>query len=242
MEARVGHATVMGASFENQRTGPRDAQPKRSAAGQYSSTMPTKARSTRAKTNINKGPSLKNSSTPRKSVRRPKRAASTSPSENGSVSSGPKDADDGVSDTYQEEEDDDDGDDDVKSLHSDALDDDSDQETKKHTRKRKRASPVKPRRTKGTSPRKRGKRAAREGEGEGEEYDLKDGQQIVGKVVEAPKKGRGQCSLPLSTDTRSYTNLSPPQSLPVRYPKTRSTSFRNSQSRNATTVYGEDVP
>ena|SRR5712675_1572946 len=30
MEARVGHATVMGASFENQRTRPRDAQPKRS--------------------------------------------------------------------------------------------------------------------------------------------------------------------------------------------------------------------
>ncbi|KAH9962215.1 hypothetical protein BC827DRAFT_234225 [Russula dissimulans] len=154
--------------------------------------MPAKARSTRAKANINKGPSLKNSSTPRKPVKRPKRAAPTSPSEDGTASSEPEDADDGVIDTYQEEDDDDDDDDenDVKSLHSDALDDDSDQETKKLAGKRKRASPVKPRRAKGTSLRKRGERTASEEDREGEGYDLKDGQQVVGKVVEAPKKGR----------------------------------------------------
>lgn len=102
--------------------------------------------------------------------------------------SGPEDANDDASDTYQEEDDEDD----VKSLHSDALDDDSDQQTQKHARKRKRASPVKSRGTKATSPRKWRKRSKSDEDGEAEGYDLKEGQQIVGKVVQAPKSGQGK--------------------------------------------------
>ncbi|KAI9507253.1 hypothetical protein F5148DRAFT_1309880 [Russula earlei] len=128
--------------------------------------MPPKARSTRA--NMNKGPSLQNSSAPRKPVKTPKRAASTPPSEGGTTASGPEDA---VDDT-------------------DALDDDSDQENKKRIGKRKRASLVKPRRLNSSSPRKRGKIARSDEDGEGEGYALKDGQQVVGKVVQAPKTGR----------------------------------------------------
>ena len=102
--------------------------------------------------------------------------------------SGPEDADDDASDTYQEEDDEED----VKSLHSDALDDDSDQQTLKNARKRKRASPVKSRGTKATSPRKWRKRSKSDEDGEAEGYDLKEGQQIVGKVVQAPKSGQGR--------------------------------------------------
>lgn len=146
--------------------------------------MPVKARSARPKSNPNnKKSSLQNARTPSK---RTKRAAQTSPrpSEDEKAVSGPEDA----GDTYQEEDDEDD----VKSLHSDALDDDdSDQETEKHARKRKRASPVKSRRAKASSPRKRRKNTASDEDEEEEGYDLKEGQQIVGKVVQAPKTGRG---------------------------------------------------
>jgi len=103
------------------------------------------------------------------------------------ATSGPEDAVDS-SDTYQEEHDQDD----VKSLHSDALDDDSDQETVKHVRKRKRASLVKTRPARVSSPRKKRKNAASDEDEKGEEHDLKEGQQIVGKVVQAPKTGRGK--------------------------------------------------
>jgi len=106
------------------------------------------------------------------------------------ATSGPEDAVDSASDTYQEEHDQDD----VKSLHSDALDDDSDQETVKHGRKRKRASLVKTRLASArvSSPRKKRKNAASYEDEKGEGYDLKEGQQIVGKVVQAPKTGRGK--------------------------------------------------
>jgi hypothetical protein len=107
------------------------------------------------------------------------------------AASGPEDADDGASDAYQDEDDEDD----VKSLHSDALDDDSDQEEKKkRAGKRKRASLDKSRRAKGSSPRKRRKSAASDEDEDEEGYSLKEGQQVVGKVVQAPKTGHGQCS------------------------------------------------
>jgi len=144
--------------------------------------------------------------------------------------SGPEDADD----TYQEEDDEDD----VKSLHSDALDDDSDQETEKHARKRKRASPVKSHRAKASSPRKRRKNAASDEDEEGEGYDLKEGQQIVGKVVQAPKTGRGTRCVYILEDVR--INLLP-QFHRVRYLKILSTSFCSSKSQNATTANGEDA-
>jgi hypothetical protein len=190
--------------------------------------MPSKARSTRPKSNVNKRPLRQNSSTPNKRTNRQKRAPPTPPSEDGQAVSGPEDAEDGASDTYQEE------DDDVKSLHSDTLDDDSDQ----GVRKRKRASPVKSRRAKASSPRKKRKNATDDEDEEGEDYGLKEGQQVVGKVVQAPKKGRGK---DLYTAVRTINvNLSP-QCSPVRYPKTRSTSFYSSQNPNATTGNGEDI-
>jgi hypothetical protein len=133
--------------------------------------MPPKAPSTRAKRNVIKRSSAQNS------VNGRKRSVSES-----------EDADEAASDSYQEQSDQDD----IKSLHSDALDDDSDLETKKRG-KRKRGSPVKPPRAKGSSPRKRHKNAASDEDGEGEDYDLKEGQQVVGRVVQAPKTGRGQC-------------------------------------------------
>jgi hypothetical protein len=109
-----------------------------------------------------------------------KRVAKTAASESEDA------ADDAVSDAYQETDDEDD----VESLHSDALDDDSDLDTKKLGGKRKRAPHAKSPRGKGSSPRKKRKNAEDE---EGEAYDLKEGQQIVGKVVQAPKTGHGQC-------------------------------------------------
>jgi hypothetical protein len=140
--------------------------------------MPSKARSTRPKSNVNKRPLRQNSSTPNKRrTNRQKRAPPTPPSEDGQAASGPEDAEDGASDTYQEE------DDDVKSLHSDTLDDDSD----RGVRKRKHASPVKPR-----SPRKKRKNAKNDEDEEGEDYGLKEGQQVVGRVVQPPKEGRGK--------------------------------------------------
>jgi hypothetical protein len=148
--------------------------------------MPSKARSTRSKNNVNKRLSPQNSSTRGKRVNRQKRAPHTPPSEDGQAVSGPEDAEEGASDAYQEE------DDDVKSLHSDALDDDSDQGTKTHGKKRKRASPVKSRRAKASSPRKKHKNADSDEDEEGEDYDLKEGQQVVGRVVQAPKTGRGK--------------------------------------------------
>jgi hypothetical protein len=155
--------------------------------------MRVKARSVHSKTNPNNNtmPSLQNSRTPSKRI---KRVAQTSPrsSEVEIAVSGPEDADDSASDTYQEEDDEND----VKSLHSDALDDDSDQETEKHTRKRKRAPPIKSRtrtKAKASSPRKRRKSAVSDEDEESERYGVKEGQQIVGKVIQAPKTGQGKC-------------------------------------------------
>lgn len=146
--------------------------------------MPPKARSTRAKSNIKTRPSSQNPDTPKKRVKGLNRASRASLSESRTAVSGSEDD----NDAYQEV---DDGDD-VKSLHSDALDDDGDQE---YARKRKRASPVKPHRAKGGSPRKRRKNVASDEDEDGDGYVLKEGQHVVGKVVQAPKTGRGQCCL-----------------------------------------------
>jgi hypothetical protein len=145
--------------------------------------MPPKAPSTRTKRNAVKRSSMQNSSTPKKRARGRKRVVETALSE-------PDDADDATSDAYSEQDDEHD----VKSLHSDALDDDSDLETKKRGGgKRKRVSHGKTPRGNGSSPRKRHKNAASDEDEEGDAYELKEGQQVVGKVVQAPKTGRGQC-------------------------------------------------
>ncbi len=153
----------------------------------------------------------------------------------------PEDADGATSDAYSEQDDEHD----VKSLHSDALDDDTDLETKKRGGKRKRASHAsgKTPRAKGGSPRKRHKNAASDEDEEGEGPELKEGQRVVGKVVQAPKTGLGECSLYYITTISSIgANLNlPPQSLPVKYLKIRLTFFWSSQNQSATTGNGDDA-
>jgi hypothetical protein len=126
---------------------------------------------------------MQNSSTPKRRAKGRKRVVETALSE-------PEDASDATSDAYPEQDDEHD----VKSLLSDALDDDSDPGTKKRGGgKRKRVSNGKTPRAKGSSPRKKHKNAASDEDEESEGYALKEGQEIVGKVVQAPKTGRGQC-------------------------------------------------
>ncbi|KAL6298957.1 hypothetical protein BKA93DRAFT_830289 [Sparassis latifolia] len=80
------------------------------------------------------------------------------------------------------------GDEDVFSLHSDALDD-SDAMPKKTPRKRKAKTSMKSSPQK--SPSKKKRRRAKESDEEDDgDIDLKDGQEIVGVVVQAPKTGR----------------------------------------------------
>jgi hypothetical protein len=138
--------------------------------------MSPRAQSTRVRV-IKQKSSRQNSNPPRTNVVSPH-------SEDETAGSEPEDAGSGESDPYLVEDDDFD----EKSLHSDALDEDSDGYARV-SGKRKRPTPVKPRGAKGRSPRKRRKSA--QGDEDEEEIDLKEGQEIVGKVVEAPKTGRG---------------------------------------------------
>ena len=131
--------------------------------------MPPKAPS-RARRDV-----IKRSST-QKRVNRRKRVAETEVSESENA------ANDAASDAYHATDDEDD----MESLHSDALDDDSDLDAKKLGGRRKRVSQVK-------SPRKRRKNAASDEDEESYGYDLKEGQEVVGRVVQAPKTGQGLC-------------------------------------------------
>jgi hypothetical protein len=171
---------------------------------------------------------MQNSSTPKKrATRGRKRVVKT-------AFSGPEDADDAASDAYSEQDDEHD----VKSLLSDALDDDSDVEAKKRVGgKRKRVSNGKAPRAKGSSPRKRHKNAAGDEDDEGEVYELKEGQQVVGKVVQAPKTGRGQCYF----YPPSFGANLPRQSLQVKYLKILSIFFCSSQNQSAMIVNGNDA-
>ncbi|KAF9241530.1 hypothetical protein BU15DRAFT_44680 [Melanogaster broomeanus] len=98
-------------------------------------------------------------------------------------------------------------DDDVKSLHSDALDEESDYAAKEKTQKKrgrvslpatlkpkskgKSTSPTKSKQSKSNKTPAKKKRKMDEDEDEEEDSDLelKDGQEVVGKVVQAPKTG-----------------------------------------------------
>ena len=163
---------------------------------------------------------MQNSSTPKKRAKGRKRALSER-----------EDADHATSDAYPEQ----DNEHDVTSLLSDALDDDSDLGSKKLVGgKRKRVVHDKAPRERGNAPRKRHKYAPGDEDEEGEVYELKEGQQVVGKIVQAPKTGRGQCYFyydDLGTDL-------PPQSLRVKYLKIRSIFFCSSQNQSAMTVIG----
>src|SRR6267154_6882181 len=78
----------------------------------------------------------------------------------------------------------DEDDDDAQSMDSDALDD----EVIDKSRKRKRASPMKKTLSKKLSSKKKKKDASEESE---DDFELKEGQEVVGTVVQAPKTGRG---------------------------------------------------
>jgi hypothetical protein len=81
----------------------------------------------------------------------------------------------------------------VEELDSDALDDDDDFDAPTVKGKRKRTSPSKsqtnkPKSDKGVSPRK--KRRSKADANNDEELELAEGQEIVGRVIQAPKEGR----------------------------------------------------
>lgn len=177
--------------------------------------MSPRAQSARVRV-IKRPSSRQNSNSPRKNVVPP-------PSEDGTA--GSEDGGSGESDEYLVEDDDFD----EKSLHSDALDEDSDPELKpaRVGGKRKRSTPVKPHGTKGRTPRKR-RKSAHDDEEE-EEHDLKEGQEIVGKVVQAPKTGRGMYCLYMRRDDQrpfclvssARTDISKYVQLPLPAKKTR---------------------
>ena len=73
----------------------------------------------------------------------------------------------------------------VKVYDSDALDEDSDTEVPKSGSKRKSSMKSSPKKT--VSPHKKRKKDTEETE---DEYELEEGQEIVGVVVQAPKTGR----------------------------------------------------
>ncbi|KAJ8095062.1 hypothetical protein PM082_010280 [Marasmius tenuissimus] len=80
-----------------------------------------------------------------------------------------------------------------KEYDSDALDDDDDEDTptkKRTSTKRKRASTSESPAKKPPSRKKRRRVAKDETEDEYEDLDLKEGQEVVGQVVQAPKTGR----------------------------------------------------
>lgn len=130
---------------------------------------------------------------------RAKRTKKTvTPEESAGDSGGDNIAEPDDGDAYDEEEEDN-----TASLHSDALDEDEDFSAT--STKRKRASistsPKKVGGKKKSTPRKKRKTAD---DDDDEDFDLEDGQEVVGVVVQAPKTGRGAyfgcwraCSLPI---------------------------------------------
>ena len=74
---------------------------------------------------------------------------------------------------------------DVQALDSDNLDDDDADKGKKAGKRRKKVSPI------------RARRRRKEAGSDGEESDLelKEGQEVVGKIVRAPKTGQGEPQL-----------------------------------------------
>lgn len=146
------------------------------------------------------------------------KAVSSSDLDGDDVDGNQSPSDDG-SDVYEEPEYD------VKSLDSDALDDDDDDENesigRSRSRKRKRVSPVKTSPKKAT-PRKKKKATVEDTDDADDDFDLKEGQEIVGTVVEAPKTGRGALSSVVNLNLNFInTGIQCPLG---RYHKTRSTS------------------
>lgn len=119
--------------------------------------------------------------------------------------------------------------DDVQALDSDNLDDD-DADTAKRGRKTKIKRKKNPSPTK---PRKRKKKMA--SEEEESDLELKEGQEVVGKIVRAPKTGQGELQV-----FRQGVKLSGvPQFLRGRYPRILSTFLTNLRNQNATIGNGQ---
>ena len=118
--------------------------------------------------------------------------------------------------------------DDVQVLDSDNLDDDSDTVTAKRGKKagqtrKKNASP--------TKPRKRKKKAVSDEEND---LELKEGQQVVGKIVRAPKSGQGEFQM---SHKRERISISLQFHLD-RYLRTLSTFWINSRNQSVMTGNG----
>ena len=80
-------------------------------------------------------------------------------------------------------EDDSSAEDDVQALDSDNLDsDDADKGKKEGATRGKKVSPIKSRK----------RRKERGSDGEESDLELKEGQEVVGKIVRAPKTGQGE--------------------------------------------------
>ncbi|KAI0315925.1 hypothetical protein OF83DRAFT_307107 [Amylostereum chailletii] len=97
-------------------------------------------------------------------------------------------ASDGENDAYKQ-----DSDEDIAALDSDALDDEEDEEEPAPVKpgKRKRAAPTSKRSPKKAPARKARKKPDVDEEDNDEDFDdLKEGQEVVGRVVQAPKTGR----------------------------------------------------
>ncbi|KZT08078.1 uncharacterized protein LAESUDRAFT_724064 [Laetiporus sulphureus 93-53] len=102
--------------------------------------------------------------------------------------------------TYYEKQDEDE---DETELDSDALDEDSDGPSRKRKRASKSLVNKRSPKSQKASPRKRRMKARHESEDEEDGLDLKEGQEVVGVVVKAPKTGRvppGQ----ISTNTLNF--------------------------------------
>lgn len=92
-----------------------------------------------------------------------------------------------------------------EALDSDALDEESDVDRKSKKRKRNSTSKKSP--AKASTPTKKRKSNA---EDDGDEFELEDGQELVGVVVQAPTTGRGTLHNPVlicvtSDDITSFT-------------------------------------
>ena len=119
-----------------------------------------------------------------------------------------------------------------ESLHSDTLDDPP-------IKKRARPTPSRPNSSSKPKPKSRKRRINEDAEEEDNRsgVDLKDGQQVVGRVVQAPKIGWGNAGpLTCILDARSTSLIS--KGLLAGFHKTRSISSRNSKTPLVTTANG----
>jgi hypothetical protein len=120
---------------------------------------------------------------------------------------------------------------------SDALDEEEDHKPKS-SKKRKRGSDATgtPSPTKAKAPKRKKRKVVDEDEDEDEDEDLKEGQEVVGVVVQAPKSGRGALLFQAMHDLVAKSN--PVQSHQAKSPRTRSTSCQSWQIPLVMTVNG----